>query len=368
MFQKGTDIPYLFFFHIEFTLISDSIGYNGDMKFRNLILMILLLGSMLYSTWYLASRKEVIETAACEIESSSKAYLAVGESHLFEAEEYEISDPSIVSVAEGRVRALSPGTVQIVSGCHTYEFDVSDLYTAAVIDMEKDYLPEDRYTDEENLYLDEVLSYLIEKAGYRSRAGAVEAARFLTLRFRYKLNYFYENGRLEEDHYDIDGEGRYYHKGLYLSPFKQKMISEDEEAQYWGSPIYEWETASYTPNGLDCSGFITWALYNAGYDCGDIGAGPTEDVYDLTDLGELVWIDEVDLGEVRCGDLVGLDGHIGMIIGMDEDNIYIAESYWVNDLQVRIYDYAEFIEESEWEYVIRMDSYYKNDGNYTDMW
>ena len=27
------------------------------------------------------------------------------------------------------------------------------------------------------------------------------------------------------------------------------------------------------PNGLDCSGFVTWSLYNSGLDVGDIGAG-----------------------------------------------------------------------------------------------
>ena len=338
------------------------------MKFKNLFLMIVLLGSLLSSTWYMASHKETIDTDPCEVESSSLIYLAVNETYDIEGGDLETDDESVVSVEEGRIVALSAGKAQVRQDCHTYIVYVSDLYTAAYLNMEKDYLPENRYTDEENKYLDRVLEYLIEEAGYRSRAAAVEAARFLTLRFPYKLNYFYENGRLEEDHYDVDGEGRYYHKGLYLSPYKQRAISQDEEAQYWGSEIYEWETDTYSPNGLDCSGFITWALYNAGYDCGDIGAGPSQDVLDLTDLGSMVYIDEVDLGEVRCGDLVGLDGHIGMIIGMDEDRIYIAESYWVNDLQVRIYDYDEFIEDSEWEYVVRMDSYYLNDGNYTDMW
>ena len=55
-------------------------------------------------------------------------------------------------------------------------------------------------------------------------------------------------------------------------------------------------------------------------------------------------------------------------IGIDEEKIYIGEAYWVNDLQVRIYEKEEFLEKSEWEYVILMDEYYKEEGNYTPMW
>lgn len=318
---------------------------------------------------YLYGQYETTKREVCEVESSSVIYLALDESLSFDEEKYQIEDENIVSVEDGMMKGLSSGQTNITSGCHTYVVNVSDLYSAPVLNMDKSYLPEGRYTSEENRYLDSVLEYLIDQAGYQTRAGAVEAARFLTLRFKYKLNYFYENGRMEEDRYLIDAEGRYYHKGLYLSMSKAFQVEgERNTSDFWGSPIYEWETGSYTPNGLDCSGFITWALYNAGFDCGDIGAGPSEGVYDLTDLGKMVYVSDVDLGEVKCGDLVGLDGHIGMIIGMDEDNIYIAESYWVNDLQVRIYDYAEFIEKSEWYYVIMMDDYYKNEGNYTDFW
>ena len=339
------------------------------MKLKSKMVMCLILGTMLVSIWYLASHQEKNDTVSCEIESSKEIYLAKGETYPFDAESYEISDESIISVKEGMICGLSDGQAVISVGCERYIVNVSSLYTAETLNMNKEYLPAGRYSDEENIYLDNVLKYLIKEAGYQTRAGAVEAARFLTLRFPYKLNYFYENGRMEEDHDYIDGEGRYYHKGLYLSDYKQRLLGVDrDDSDYWGVEIYEYETDSYSPNGLDCSGFITWALYNAGYDCGDIGAGPTPDALDLTDLGDPVYVDDVDLGEVRCGDLVGQDGHIGMIIGMDEDHICIAESYWVNDLQVRVYDYAEFIEDSEWEYVIRMDRYYKEDGNYTDHW
>ncbi len=357
---------HLFFLKIQF--LFRFFLYNFLMKFKNLFLMIVLLGSLLSSTWYMASHKEIIDTDPCEVESSSLIYLAVNETYDIEGGDLETDDESVVSVEEGRIVALSAGKAQVRQDCHTYIVYVSDLYTAAYLNMEKDYLPENRYTDEENKYLDRVLEYLIEEAGYRSRAAAVEAARFLTLRFPYKLNYFYENGRLEEDHYDVDGEGRYYHKGLYLSPYKQRAISQDEEAQYWGSEIYEWETDTYSPNGLDCSGFITWALYNAGYDCGDIGAGPAPNVFDLSDLGEKRRITAESLDEIRNGDLLSANGHIAMLIGMKDGEYYVAESNYGIDVRVISYTKEELIRTSFTHWVDMDEFYGHNDGKMNLFW
>ena len=341
----------------------------------NRLAMYLLLTGLLTGTWFLAKNKDAIETAACELNGFQHIYLAQGEKYDLgydpETEkDLMIEDEAIISLeSDNSFLGMMKGITQVVWGCDTYEFEVSDLYTAQIMSMNKSYLPEDQYTIEENDYLDKVLADLIEKAGYQTRAGAVEAARFLTLRFPYKLHYFYENGRIESENYVADGEGRYYHKGLYLSDEKQRELSDiSASTGCWGTPIYEDITDEITQNGLDCSGFITWALYNAGYDCGDIGAGPSEDVYDLTDLGELVYLDELDMNELKVGDLAGLDGHIGMIIGMNDDKIYIGESYWVNDLQVRVYSVEEFLNDSEWEYVVLMDRYYQADGNYTQYW
>ena len=60
----------------------------------------------------------------------------------------------------------------------------------------------------------------------------------------------------------------------------------------WGAPINELSTGIIRSNGLDCSGFVSFALYNAGFDPGDIGAGPDDNFatipgygveYDLTE-------------------------------------------------------------------------------------
>ena len=54
--------------------------------------------------------------------------------------------------------------------------------------------PLQAYTIEGYELFDE-LENKINNTGYKTRAGVVEAARFLTLNLPYKINYFYENGR-----------------------------------------------------------------------------------------------------------------------------------------------------------------------------
>ena len=342
------------------------------MKLRSEIVVIgilSLLASLFAATAYrMKKNEETVIEPACQITEGDPIYLAVGESYVFESIVSYDAETQIIEVSDNTITGIHKGTVTVETDCISHEVRVSDLYTVEQI-TEKEYLPCDYYTAQENAYLDDVLAYLIDEAGYQTRAGAVEAARFLLLRFPFKLHYFYENGRLDDSDYAVDGEGRYYHCGLYLSKEKTLEITDVLEGPAcWGCTLYEDATGSYTDNGLDCSGFIAWVLYNAGYDCRDLGAGPSPGIDDLSDLGEKTVIREAKISQIKVGDLVGSDGHIGIIIGMDGNNIFIGEAYWVKDLQVRVYSYEEFFNESEWDYVIDMDDYYGSSGNCTKMW
>lgn len=80
---------------------------------------------------------------------------------------------------------------------------------------------------------------------------------------------------------------------------------------------------------MTCSGFVSWCLYNGGVPLGDVGAGDTPGYDDeYSDFGERVWLDEEVMrsGILQVGDLIGCDGHIAIIAGFDENNIYIAEA------------------------------------------
>lgn len=322
-----------------------------------------------------------------EIVGVDKLYLAVGETRNLELDiitevngnfflTYEPSDSSIVSIDKnGKVTAINPGTATIKAKCLDEEKNVkvvvTDLITTPKNVQDKESLACEVFTESEAELLDEILKYDIESVGYGTRAGVVAAARFLSLKFPYKINYYFENGRLNSSRRKhIDGEGRYYHKGLYLSKSKYGTLEENAstgEPKIWGCDLYANYTKTYSKNGLNCSGFVSWVLLNGGFDVGDLGAGSTEEL-DFTDLGKKVDLNlDVINKSIKVGDLVGRDGHIGIIIGIDEEKVYIAESY-IPNLKVREFTYQELDKSYEFDYVMLMDDVYKNNGKLTNMW
>jgi len=313
------------------------------------------------------------------------------------------SDPDVASILGGDILCKSPGTTTITVSSgdvkESFPITVTDLYTLPEEDSsKKPFLKETICTEEEAHMLDEVLERKIEEAGYQTRAGVVAAARFLALEFPYKLAYFSESGRLDPaSAVQIDGEGRYYHKGLYLSEDKFADISISRYGPaYWGQFFLEDTTDDHSlddyylydgfvpadigskmylmkrPNGLDCSGHVSWCYYNGGFDLGDLGAGGPGS-HGMTELGELVMIDEELLksDRIKAGDLVGMAAHIGIVIGVDEEHIWISDNL-VSGLKNTCYDRTmesfEQLGSNSWKYFILMDSEYKEDGNYTPMW
>lgn len=342
-----------------------------------LMLVLVIIGS--YSISHSSNN-----TKACNVINSKTIYIAKDESvtlpeleksnSIFYKNEYS-SDNDNVLIENNIVTGLKDGISKVSFKCNEYVINVSSLYTSPLLNNDKDFLSCGIYSIEDNEYLDEVLEYKVEKVGNMTRAAAVEVARFLTLQFPYKLHYFYENGRLEANEDFLiekaDGEGRYYHKGFYLNEYKFSSLDKDgllEGPAIWGCPLYSIPVGEKTPNGFDCSGFVTWVLYNAGYDeVGDIGAGPTGGILDLSDIGRKVSIENVEIDKLQPGDLLGFDGHITIIIGIDEENIYIAQDYWEGDLSV-LTQSKQTLNSSVYEYALYMDNFYINKGKLTNMW
>ena len=295
----------------------------------------------------------------------------------------EINDKSFKAVATGECvvyRGETDEKIQVL---------VSDLYSKAHIDNYKPVIYEKAYTQEEAAYLDKALEARINEVGYKTRAAVAEAARFLSMSFNYKIQYFCENGRMTGGTY-CDGEGRFYHKGLYLSEDKYSLIDPKgiiEGPGMWGSMMHMSCGVMPHPNGLDCSGFVTWCLVQAGFDPGDYGAGSNTqgDAFCVSDLsngdGGAVWLDEIDPDKIQAGDIIAWDGTTAIVVGVDEENVYIAHQYWDNGLDVitskksELKNYLPGSDDSwvdNWQYVSLMDDYYKTNGNgtgnYTAMW
>lgn len=297
---------------------------------------------------------------------------------------WSVENKEIVSVKENTISGKSIGETSITAtlkdgNAKTYKIVVTDLIKPPTLNNTKDYVPCGKYTLEEAEMLDKILESRVKEAGVGTRGGVLAAARFLTLEFPYSIPYFYENGRLVDNGYrpHIDGEGRYYHKGLYLSESKYKTLetgaSTKSGPKMWGCDLYDATVVfDYRKNGLDCSGFVTWAMLNGGFDVGDVGAGNYKEFKnDLSDLGDHKNITKeyIKNGNYKVGDFIGRNGHAALIIGIDEENIYIAESL---PPKVKANTYSKtskILTTSNVKYIIEMSEVYPNgDGIYTNMW
>lgn len=292
------------------------------------------------------------------------------------------SDNSIVEIDENnQLIAKSVGSANITTTFNSKQFilkvEVTDKILKAPIeyDANKEYLSCEFYSESDNDLLDDILKNRISNVGYKTRAAAVEAARFLTLNFPYKINYFYENGRATtfDEKTLAYGEGRYYHEGLYLHSSRYSNILKSVNGPAtWGCNLYSRIEKTYAANGLNCSGFIAWVLKNAGYDPGDIGAGITA-VPDFTDISNKESLNQeiINSKKIKSGDLLHSyrgGGHIAIIVGIDETNYYVAEAYWLKPRGVVINTYSKTEITEYFSSVVLMDDYYQNDGNYTELW
>ena len=221
-------------------------------------------------------------------------YILKVDSNYDEKLTFNSTNPNVASIDNyGNIKSLSPGTtkieVKIKDETKIAEVTVTDLIIKepATPSTSKTILTCGLYTEEENDLLDEILESRVNNAGMSTRAGVVAAARFITLEFPYRLSYFSENGRLTTygNTTYVDGEGRYYHKGLYLHESRTNKLTKSMYGPNpWGCYIYSVPSEGSRKNGFDCSGFIGWILLNGGFNPGVIGAG-ISGVPDMTDLG-----------------------------------------------------------------------------------
>ena len=324
--------------------------------------------------------------------NNKKKYMALGETFSLDTKldyvgevdtkiKYKTSEPNIITVDEnGNVSSHNVGKAKITAYTsnkreESIEITSTDLIRVPTLDNNKPIVPCNQHSTEQVKMLDEILNSRVEEAGVGTRAAVAVAARFLTLEFPYKVPYFYENGRLTGN--GVEGEGRYYKKGLYLGAEKQNQIKTVMAGPAsWGCSLMNYEDDGYRKpntyyaNGLDCSGYVTWVLVQAGLDLGDIGAGASGE-RDYTDIGTLRYnsYDLLHSGQVKVGDLIGWDGHIAIIAAMSDTNIYVTESL-LPGVILDEYDYSSPYSRfySRYDYIIDMSNNYKGDGNLKNMW
>lgn len=374
------------------------------MKKASLFISIIIFIISCFIAYDVINRKEEIHfiPTITEIDDGVKSikfkvdtfYLAIGESEKLNydiessKDDYKLTwsseNEDIVSIIDGKIVGVNLGTSVVTLKSESgkkaeVSVTVTDLIRKPELDDKKKFLPCHAYTEEEAHIIDEALRTRVLNKGEGTRAALIETIRFMTLSFKYKVSYFYENGRMHESGVrKADGEGRYYHKGLYLSEDKFKDIKVSYKGPaIWGCPLTNlqdhnrYKPGAKMPNGLDCSGFVTWSLYNSGLDVGDIGAGINDRHKDMSDVGEMhsLTYEYANSGDYKVGDVIARWGHTALIAGKDSEYLYIAESL-LKGVRIEKVSYKNPNSSlyKYYAYINKMDKEYSKNDDYTDMW
>lgn len=374
------------------------------MKKASLFISIIIFIISCFIAYDVINRKEEIHfiPTITEIDDGVKSikfkvdtfYLAIGESEKLNydiessKDDYKLTwsseNEDIVAISDGKIIGVNLGTSVVTLKSESgkkaeVSVTVTDLIRKPELDDKKKFLPCHAYTEEEAHIIDEALRTRVLNKGEGTRAALIETIRFMTLSFKYKVSYFYENGRMHESGVrKADGEGRYYHKGLYLSEDKFKDIKVSHKGPaIWGCPLTNlqdhnrYKPGAKMPNGLDCSGFVTWSLYNSGLDVGDIGAGINDRHKDMSDVGEMhsLTYEYANSGDYKVGDVIARWGHTALIAGKDSEYLYIAESL-LKGVRIEKVSYKNPNSSlyKYYAYINKMDKEYSKNDDYTDMW
>ena len=374
------------------------------MKKASLFISIIIFIISCFIAYDVINRKEEIHfiPTITEIDDGVKSikfkvdtfYLAIGESEKLNydiessKDDYKLTwsseNEDIVSISDGKIVGVNLGTSVVTLKSESgkkaeVSVMVTDLIRKPELDDKKKFLPCHAYTEEEAHIIDDALRTRVLNKGEGTRAALIETIRFITLSFKYKVSYFYENGRMHESGVrKADGEGRYYHKGLYLSEDKFKDIKVSHKGPaIWGCPLTNlqdhnrYKPGAKMPNGLDCSGFVTWSLYNSGLDVGDIGAGINDRHKDMSDVGEMhsLTYEYANSSDYKVGDVIARWGHTALIAGKDSEYLYIAESL-LKGVRIEKVSYKNPNSSlyKYYAYINKMDKEYSKNDDYTDMW
>lgn len=190
-------------------------------------------------------------------------------------------------------------------------------------------------------YRNTVLRYRIDlSGGLGTRDAVVAAASYLS----------------EEENIPYFWGGKYSMVGVNAEWNTQKPIpSSGSDIQFEG---VEW------PYGLDCSGFVSWAIINGGFKMEVSYTGAYLDY-----INPDVYIfntQNLKSGKIKAGDLLYRNGHIAIITELDLENgiIKVAEEKGAEyGMVVTNTTIEEFVKKSNFSDIYSMEDYYNNQDN-----
>ncbi|MDD4607646.1 MAG: M23 family metallopeptidase [Bacilli bacterium] len=196
----------------------------------------------------------------------------------------------------------------------------------------------DMFSSNELTNLNNALKSKVEAAGFGTRDGVVAAARYLSNDIGIKIPYWWGG---KSTSVGINSEWG------CKKPIKASGSTKQPVGVQW-------------PYGMDCSGYVSWAIRNGGYKATSIYEG-SDNQYNFTD-DRKDWNDPETISSVNPGDLAWRSGHIGIIISTNVPacQYTVAEEKGASTgLVVSTYECTS----SQFEKIILMDDYYDNDSN-----
>ena len=265
-------------------------------------------------------------------DSSGKVVSTNYASH--ESEQFSSLAAAGKNYAEILTTVYSDGTDFESGHCTSYgNIDYGD-YVLSSEGHEILHQPLDQFLSSKGSSLDEfnkLISKNVDKAGYGTRAGVVTAAVTLIAelgnKYNVKVPYFWGGGH-------ADG------------------VVDGALAKWGSSSCYAYANdQSYNYCGLDCSGFVPWAIKNGGIDIAQMLAG---------DFQNLPGAKRVSLNSgspvLQPGDLLESSGHIVLVVGVEESsNQYICAEASGNSQGV-LFTRRSYADSGYWG--VNMDGYY----------
>jgi hypothetical protein len=195
------------------------------------------------------------------------------------------------------------------------------------------------YTATDRTRLEALLWQAVDRAGRGTRAGVVEAARFLVGGLNYKVPYLGPK--------TVNSElGRYDKLGLNIGNSKA-----------WGCQVSGWT------QGMDCTHFVYWAIINGGLQVSTVNpqksAVPFKDNVDKVRVGDF-------LLTLSDGSVSWTYSHTAIIIGEDNNYFYVAEAKGIGTGVIKLSKANLPLKKQEYGMV--STGQYPSDGKITNMW
>ena len=198
----------------------------------------------------------------------------------------------------------------------------------------------------------------VRSAGYKTREGVVAAALYLSSHIDVHIPYFWSGGHTHNYNGYQD-----YGENFMGVPDKWGC---DVKMAFGGTSAQK--DGQYYPFGIDCSGFISWAILNGGYYTGGnqsvIISTKSPPSTSLKGIKVEVISSGNAKGKIKPGDVAHKSGHVGMIVEVSSNSYKVAEAAgYKSGLVIKEYKYG-----SNFKHIILMDNFYENYQKGEAMW